>query len=69
MDVKEYQERSKSFSKEVEQEQVFDYKPRQKADNDYLAGTIDNSYEIGSREHRLYAEQIKVNEERNNGNR
>ena len=66
MKVKEYYFKAlKKLADDTESEQVNDYKPRQKADHDYLFKTINNSYKLDSRDHRLYAEQIKVNEERN----
>ena len=65
MDVKEHFDALKKLADDAESEQVNDYKPRQKADHDYLFKTISNDYPLDSREYRLYAEQIKVNEERN----
>ena len=65
MKVKEHFDALEKQSKETDQEQDLDYVPRQKADHDYLFKTINNSYKLDSREYRLYAEQIKVNEERN----
>jgi len=65
VNVKEHFRALKKLAIEVISERPNDYKPRQKADNDYLAGTVSNDYPLDSREHRLYAEQIKVNEERN----
>ena len=65
MDVKDYVGALEQQIKDTALEQPHDHVPRHKADNDYLAGTINNSYKLDSREHRLYAEQIKVNQERN----
>ena len=65
MDVKEHFKALKKLADDTKQEQPNDYKARQLADHDHLFKTISNEYEIGSREYRLYAEQIKVNEERN----
>ena len=65
MDVKEHFDALKKLTDDTESEQKHDHVPRHKADNDYLAGTVNNSYPLDSRDHRLYAEQIKVNEERN----
>ena len=65
MDVKEHFDALEKQSKETDQEQELDYVPRQKADHDHLFKTISNDYPLDSKEYRLYAEQIKVNEERN----
>ena len=65
MNVKEHFKALKKLAIEVISERPNDYKPRQKADHDYLFQTISNDYKLDSRENRLYAEQIKVNEERN----
>ena len=65
MDVKEHFDALKKLADDTESEQVNDYKPRQKADHDHLFKTISNDYDVDSREYRLYAEQIKVNQERN----
>ena len=64
MDVKEYVGAIKQQIKDTAKEQKHDHVPRHKADNDFIAGTIENTYEKGSREHRLYDEQIEVIRER-----
>ena len=64
MDTTEVFERSRRFSKEFEEEGPFDWKPRQRADNDFLLGVTTNPYPFIpgelNRKHKLYAEQMEV---------